>query len=92
MHRHPDTETLSTAVIAGIASQLSVEPTDLDTPLFEAINPEALDTLFRDSTGAVTFRYENYDVTVHSDGRVEWPTDSETPEKATGGSQVPSTQ
>jgi len=71
MHRHPDTETLSTAVIAGIASQLSVEPTDLDTPLFEAINPEALDTLFRDSTGAVTFRYENYDVTVHSDGRVE---------------------
>ena len=42
-------------------------------PLFDAIDPDALDALFagRPTNGVVTFRYAGYDVTVRADGTVE---------------------
>ena len=46
-------------------------------PLYDAIDPDALDALFSTSLrrptpkGTVTFRYDGYDVSVASDGSVE---------------------
>lgn len=61
---------LSEAVLAAVAEREGVAEDELEPPLFDAINPESLDTLFRESEGAVTFEYAGYDVTVDSEGRV----------------------
>ena len=62
--------TLSEAVLAAVAEREGVREDELEPPLFDAVNPESLDTLFRDSTGTVTFEYAGYDVTVDSEGQV----------------------
>jgi len=67
----------SRAVIETVAAHQGVEPTDLEVPLFEAIDPDALDELL----GAdgreyappieVEFTYDGYHVTVGSDGSID---------------------
>lgn len=71
------TEPPSIAVIEAVADRDSVDETALETPLFDVIDPCALDALFHpkpDGTarggGTVTFSYEGYAVTVQSDGTV----------------------
>lgn len=65
------TESTSMRVIDAIAAEAGVDPLDLEIPLFEAINPEALDRLFRNDVDCtVTFDYADYGVTVSSDGTV----------------------
>ncbi|WP_265109854.1 HalOD1 output domain-containing protein [Halosolutus halophilus] len=61
-----------------IADAEGVAPADLEPPLNEVVDAAALDRLFEpvaadDSArrGRLTFRYRGYDVTVHSNGRVE---------------------
>ncbi|WP_254271644.1 HalOD1 output domain-containing protein [Haloarcula marina] len=68
----------SREVVARVADAEGVDPLDLRMPLFEAIDPDALDTVLlagRDerysSPVTVEFRYHGYVVTVRSDGRVE---------------------
>lgn len=63
-------ESMSAAVVDAIAAADGVEPTDLE-PLYEAVDPEALDDLFRTSPGSVTFEFNGYRVTVTSAGDVE---------------------
>jgi hypothetical protein len=64
-------ETVSHRVIDTIAAREGVSTSELTYPLFEAINPEALDMLFRDTTGELTFEYHGYQVRVDHEGNVE---------------------
>lgn len=69
---------LSSKVIEALAVEQGVAPTELRDPLYDVIELEALDELFSDqrdgsprSDGLVEFAYRSYEVTVHSDGRVD---------------------
>ena len=43
---------------------------ELTPPLYDVIDPEGLDGLFRDTTGELTFEYLGHSVRVTSDGAV----------------------
>lgn len=71
-----DGEHLSSAVVHAVADAEGADPLDL-TPLYDAVDPDALDSLFASLTGEgaasideVSFEYEGYDVTVTADGSV----------------------
>lgn len=64
-------------VVTAVAEQADVPPTELP-PLFDAIDPDALDDLFSHSTdhplavpSRVSFRYAGSTVTVFSDGDIK---------------------
>lgn len=61
----------STAVIEALAAEEGCDPDQLTVPLYECVDPEALDA-FVTSSGAdrVTFTYPGYVVTVTEDGDV----------------------
>jgi hypothetical protein len=64
----------SQAVVERVAAREGVDHTDL-TPLFEAIDPDALDALVTTSGPKqtpvhVTFRYQGYDVRIAGGGSV----------------------
>lgn len=68
---------VSTAVVETVAAHEGVDPATLTPPLYEVLDPDALDALFASqpgdparATGAVTFTYREYTVTVSSDGRI----------------------
>ncbi|WP_254864258.1 HalOD1 output domain-containing protein [Halovivax gelatinilyticus] len=56
----------SIAVVETVAAHEGVRPANLDPPLWESIDPTALDRLVRGerSSCAVQFRYHGYDVCV----------------------------
>lgn len=67
----------SVAAIRAVADAADVDPAELGTPLYDQIDPDALDALFDDrpngtprGSGHVTFSLLGYDVTVYSDGHV----------------------
>lgn len=62
----------STAIVEAVSASADRSAVSLP-PLYEAVDPDALDALFADSQtfGAVTFEYAGHDVTVRADGRVE---------------------
>lgn len=64
-------ESLSHGVIQAIAAKEGVDPTELTAPLHRVVDPDALDRIFRNGTGTITFTYLDYDVTVDHSGRVE---------------------
>lgn len=69
---------LTVVVIERVADDKGVDPRDLD-PLHEVIDPDALNALFSDddhTVRKVVFRYQGYDVTVESDGRVRLDADA----------------
>lgn len=59
-------------IVESIAKAEGTYPTELSPPLYEVIDPEALESLFaNDQTlGEVVFNYNNYEVRVFSDGYV----------------------
>jgi hypothetical protein len=67
----------SQRVIEAVAAVTGTDPSQTE-PLFDAVDPDALDELFastwsgrvRPSTGRVTFRYGEHDVTLHAGGRI----------------------
>ncbi|MFC4440447.1 MULTISPECIES: HalOD1 output domain-containing protein [Natrialbaceae] len=68
---------MSTTVIETIAARDGVDPVELEHPLYEATDPDALDALFAPprtgmarSDGRLQFSYCGYDVIVRSDGDV----------------------
>lgn len=66
------TYTVSERVIQAIADREAVSPLDISPPLFDAIDPDALDRLYDGRTGVTTeFRYTGYRVTVRPSGRIE---------------------
>lgn len=66
----------STAVVEVVSTALGVEPTDVE-PLYTAVDPEALDRLFREPGGdrdisavVVSFTFADRHVTVEGTGAV----------------------
>jgi hypothetical protein len=58
-------------VVEAVADAERVEPVELPTPLADAINPDALDSLFQNGTGRVSFDYSGYEITVEENGTVK---------------------
>lgn len=77
MSQKQPTEPPSQAVIELVAEAEDVDPVDLDVPLYDAVDPEALDALFESTAGSsrlngqTTFEYLGHTVVVASDGTVE---------------------
>lgn len=70
----PASESVVEVVVEAVAFIHDADPTDLD-PLFEVLDPDALDALVDDEAGessvdTVTFVYEGLEVTVDPDGTV----------------------
>lgn len=65
------TRRLSEAVLESVADIEGVDPVDLDYPLYDALDPDALDALFRTGGGYVTFSYHGYVVTAFANGTVD---------------------
>lgn len=67
-------EHLSQAVVEAVADAEGVDPIELDVPLFAAVDPDALDALFREhdrSLAMVQFVYHGYRITVYGDEQLE---------------------
>ena len=62
---------LSEMILSAVAEREGVDVDELKEPLYESIDPDALEKLFRDSTGQVTFEYLGYEVTVDHERIVE---------------------
>lgn len=62
---------LSMEVIDAIAEQEGIDPIDLETPIYEVIDLDAVDALTTGDTSTndieVSFTYEGYEVTVDND-------------------------
>lgn len=63
---------LSTRVVTEVAAAKGVSPIDMQPPLYDTIDPDALDSLFDGTTrtGTISFSYLGFDVTVESTGDV----------------------
>lgn len=66
---------VSHKVVTEVAAANDASPTDMRPPLYDAIDPGALNALFADRTdasrtGRVSFRYNGCNVTVDSSGQV----------------------
>lgn len=71
------TKNLSQEIINRVADREGANPTELTPPLYSAIDPEALDSLFSttdtgksQAPGRLQFAYKGYEITVQSDGGV----------------------
>lgn len=66
-------EPLSEAVITAVSAATGAAPLEL-TPLYDVIDPDGLDALFRadgpPTNGLIAFPYEGVSVTVHSTGQI----------------------
>lgn len=77
----------SQAVVERVADAENVDPLALDVPLYDAVDPDALDALFDptvgkpSTTGRVTFEYYGHTVVVASDGTVTLPNERAAPAK-----------
>lgn len=61
----------STAVVDEIASAEDVSPPNVPVPLYDSVDPDALDALVSSADDvSVTFSYFGYQVTVDGDGDV----------------------
>lgn len=80
VHRYSigEDETPSEAVTYALMDGADDAPLEQQTPLYDVVDPDALDDLFRTdrnfddggASGRVTFKYEGYDVTVRADGEI----------------------
>lgn len=63
-------------VLDAVAKEEGCSPLEFDQTLYDVIDPDALNTVLRDSSPdvAVTFSYQGYQVTVHGDGQIELDT------------------
>lgn len=65
------TETITVRVAVALASAIGTDPFDMEPPLYETIDPEALNQLFRPGAGCrVTFEHDGHSVEVRDDGIV----------------------
>ncbi|MFC7045722.1 HalOD1 output domain-containing protein [Halobacteriaceae archaeon GCM10025711] len=67
---------LSTTVVHALADAMNADPTEMSFALYDTVDPDALDALFRPTadgvarSGELTFTVEDYRVTIWSDGRI----------------------
>jgi len=74
-HRIDGDQSASEAVLEAVAERAGVDVLDLSVPLYDAVDPEALDAFYRTGGDAATpirvsFEYCGYEVTVSGDGEV----------------------
>ena len=64
---------LSTRVLETLAAEIGCSPIEFHTPLYEVIDPDALNALFEGGTrtGRVEFSYLGYRVVVDANGDVQ---------------------
>jgi hypothetical protein len=62
---------VTSVVASALAAREDVRVDELSPPLYDVIDPEALEELFRDTSGRVTFEYRDYEVTVDDEYTVE---------------------
>ena len=64
--------TICQTVVKSIAEAEGTDPIDLTPPLYEVIDPNALERLFenKQALGKVIFNYNSYEVSVFTDGYV----------------------
>ena len=84
-YRLQDGERPSTAVVNAIANHENASPDDIGPRLYDAIDPDALDSLFRPRVdgqerdgGTAVFSYRGYEITYESDGVVHIAEDTNT--------------
>lgn len=77
VYRPSESRELSAAVVETVARAEGVDPTALEEPLYEAVDPDALDELVAPGPGGrpastvrIQFSYYGYEVQVYGDGRV----------------------
>ena len=63
-------QTVGETVVAAVTDYKGIDELELDPPLYEAIDPDALDVLLKESRGSVQFDYWGCTVTVSHDGVV----------------------
>lgn len=87
----PSPESLSVAVVEAIAEREAVDPLELDVPLYDAIDTDALEGLFPVDAegrprcdGHVIFRYGDRRVRVTSDREVRIVEDGSADEEGPG--------
>lgn len=61
---------VSEAVVHEVAGSKGVPPDELNPPLYNVIDPDALEAIFRGGTGHISFEYHGYVVTVNHAGDV----------------------
>ncbi|WP_148415543.1 HalOD1 output domain-containing protein [Haloferax sp. KTX1] len=64
-------EPLSMVVVKAVADAERVDPLDLPSPLGDAVDPDALDVLFQNGSGHLSFDYCGNMVTVDAEGSVD---------------------
>ncbi len=62
-----DTESITVAVVTAVTEATGTKPT---TPLYEFIDPDALENLYQHASPEVNFKYIGYNVTIHPDRTV----------------------
>lgn len=62
---------LSQAILEAVANAEDTPVSELSQKLYSAIDPDALDNLFRNTRGSLTFEFAGYLVVVDSDGHVD---------------------
>lgn len=67
------TQPISERVIRAVASHEGCDPLELEPPLYDAINPESLDALFKRDTvdGRLTFEWQGYRIDVTANGSID---------------------
>lgn len=65
-------ESLTPTIIESVADTTNVSPRELSTPLYNVVDPDALERVFagESAVGEVVFTYHGCEVTVSSDGTV----------------------
>lgn len=63
-------ETYCHAIIRAVAAVEDREQTNIHPPLYNSVDPEALDRLFHADKGRVTFSYRGYEVAVKGSGKI----------------------
>ena len=69
----PSTSAASTRVVDAVAAAEGTDPLDLGATLYDVVDPDALDALYRDGGGtvAVEFDYVGYRVAIDEDGEID---------------------
>lgn len=65
---------MAVRVVEAIADARDVDPTEVETPLYEAVDTDALNRVFRSTdseTLTLEFEYEGAAISVHGDGRID---------------------
>lgn len=70
-------DSLSTKVLEAVAEREGVSLSDLSSPLYDVVDPDALDSLFTADEGYLVFPYCGYRVTVSASGTVEIDDDAD---------------